>query len=330
MAGNCFDVTPFEKGNADYAYAQLRCATPEGSIDGHFPGHFLHDILARHCVNARASDTGLSVHMRRLYAALGCVAYLKYQPHCYGEVLNQLCYITAALGYRRDPALARKFLSPNHIDLVGWRTYGARLNHHNAESTYLSSLTQGSGDTSTHYMISFKDIRAAARSGVIVKPKPSDIQSILKKLAAYLPSTVYVKTGADKNAQPKMATYTTRSGKRFVEFVDADTWSMLLNTVRQLPDRPACYPESMVSIRSVYSRLHELRSRFATWAFAQPDDFAETMREYDKTVTTYFRSKWSLAVSPCPAFWQSHCDEIIAANGQLPPVVSLEDVVFAR
>ena len=329
MAGNCFDVTPFEKANADYAYAYLGCAAPEGSIDGHFPGAFLHDMLARHCVNARASDTGLSVHMRRLYGALVCVAYLKYQPNCYGEVLNQLCYITAGLGYPRDAGLSRKFRSPNQIDLAGCKTFGARTNCYTTDSAYLMSLVDGDGDTSTHYRIAFKDIQKAAKCGVIVKPKPSEIQSMLKKLAAYLPSTVYSKAGADKNAQPKMATYTTRSGKRYVEYVDADTWAMLLNTVRQLPERPACFSEHMVSIRTAYARLHQLRSQFATWAFAQPADFSDTMAMYDNTVSHYFLgARTGMSVSPCPSFWQSHCQELIAVYGRLPPTVSMGGDIF--
>lgn len=329
MAGNCFDVTPFEKDNAAYAYAQLRCVAPEGSIDGHFPGAFLHDMLARHCVNARASDTGLSVHMRRLYAALMAVATLKYQPFCYGEVLNQLCYITAALGYPRDTAYVRKFRTPNDIDLTACVTYGARTNLYLNDSSYLHSLYDGDGDTSTHYRINFKDIQKAAKCGVIVKPKPSDIQSMLKKLAAYLPSTVQSKTGAGKNAQPTMGTYTTRSGKRMVEYVDADSWAMLLNTVRQLPERPAAFAEDMVSIRSAYTRLHQLRCQFATWAFAQPHDFAEVMQQYDVTVMTFCRGqRTGMSVSPCPPFWQQHCQEIMSAHGLLPSRVNMEDAIF--
>ena len=328
MAGNCFDVTPFEKANADYAYAQLRCAAPEGSIDAHFPWTFLHDLLVRHCVNARASDTGLSVHMRRLYAALVCVAHMRYQPFCYGEALNHLCYITAGLGYARADGSPRKYRSPNQIDLAGCKRFGARKDAYSVDPCYLTALTQLDGGTSTHYRIAFKDIQKAAKCGVIVKPKPSEVQFMLKKLAAYLPSSIVRKNGEAKNAQPLMETYTSRSGKRFVEYVDADAWTMLLNTVRQLPERPACFSEQLEGVCVAYARLHRLRSQFATWAFAQPADFAETMGHYDTSVMQYFRTGVSLSVTPCPSFWHTHCEEVYSVRGRLPSLVSLEDQVF--
>jgi len=329
MAGNCFDLTPFEKANADYAYAQLRCAAPEGSIDGHFPGTLLHDMLARHCVNARAIDSGLSVHMRRLYWALANAAYLRYQLFDYGHALNQLCYVTAALGCPRSPHSSLKYEGIDDIDLRHSKTLGARTNHSGTDPQYLSGLTTCDGESSTHYRIAFKDIQRAARCGVIVKPKPSEIQCMLKKLAAYLPSTVIYQRGNSKNAQPFMKTYTSRGGKRDVEYVDSISWSLLLNTVRQLPDRPACLDEHMYSIRTAYARLHQLRCQFATWAFAQPIDFGDLMGQYDTTLALYLRRGDTLmSVSTCPPFWAVHCQQITAVYVQLPTLASMADTLF--
>jgi hypothetical protein len=331
MSGNCFDVTPFEKANADYALAQLQGVAPEGSIDAHFPGTFLHDLLVRHCLNVRALDADISVHMRRLYAALMCVASMKYHPYTYGEVLNQLCFITAALACPRTVTNDRKYGCHTSVDLGSSVKLGARTDCHGEDSSYLSSLDNAGGDNSALYELLFKDVRKAAQCGLIVKPKPSEVQFLLKKLAAYLPSRVIRKTGEDKNAQPCMQTSTTRAGKRSVEYVDSTAWAMLLVTVRQLPARPACFSEHMVSVRSLYSRLHKLRCHFATWAFAQPADFKEMMGEYDTTVSQFshgHRTGMSLSLN-CP-FWIDHCQKIITAHRLLPSRISLDNPLFAR
>lgn len=331
MSGNCFDVTPFEKANADYALAQLQGAVPEGSIDAHFPGTFLHDLLVRHCLNVRAIDADISVHMRRLYAALMCVATMKYHPFTYGEVLNQLCFITAALACPRTVTNDRKWECHTGVDLYSSVKLGARTDCHGEDSSYLSSLDNADGDTSTLYKLPFKDVRKAAQCGLIVKPKPSEVQCLLRKLAAYLPSTVTSKSGADKNAQPCMTTSTTRAGTRSVEYVDSTAWAMLLVTVRQLPARPACSYDHMVSVRSLYAELHWLRCQFATWAFAQPTDFKDVMEEYDITVSQYSQGRrTSMSMSlPCP-FWIDHCQKIIDAHRLLPSRSSLDNPLFAR
>jgi hypothetical protein len=333
MAGNSFDIQPYEQGNAEYAFAQLACVAPEGNIDKHFPWHFQHDMLARHCVNAAAKNSELSIHMRRLYAALSCISHLKYQPFDYGEVFNQLCFITAALGYPRDTTSSQRYLSPRYLYVGSYKVHGARLLVHGTDYGYLNSLRDHDGENSIHYRIDFKDIQRAAKCGVIVKPKPSDIQAMLKKLAAYLPSTVSYRFGSAKNAQPKILTQT-RKGKRPVEYVDADTWAMLVSTVRQLPDRPDCYGEHMNIVRNVYARLHELRSQFATWAFAQPNDFEGTMLRYEDGVMATFRGvrhgSVALNVSPCPPFWQSHTEALSLLAAKLPRIVSLDDALFVH
>jgi len=328
MAGNCFDITPFEVPNANYAYAQLGCVAPEGSIDGHFPGHFLHDMLARHCVKVCATDTGLSVHMRRLYAALANAAHLWQSPFDYGHALNQLCYVTAALGCPRSSGSHSKY---GAVKLIGLsRTIGARMNQFGTTDFFLSGLTGYDGESSTHYTIAFKDIQKAAKCGVIVKPKPSEIQCMLKKLAAYLPSTIQVNRGSIKNAQPTMETSTSRGGRRTVEYVDSIRWSLLMNTVRQLPARPACPSEHMASIRTAYARLHQLRSQFATWAFAQPVDFGNLMWQYDTKLALYLRGHdSSMTLSPCPPFWAVHCGHLLAVCSQLPTLASMELDIFA-
>jgi len=346
MSGNCFDVTPFEKANADYALAQLQDyplthlqgAVPEGSIDAHFPGTFLHDLLVRHCSNVRAIDFHISVHMRRLYAALMCVDSLGCRNFTYGEVLNQLCFITAALACPRTVTNdLRKWERPTRwerprVDLYPSVELGARTEC-GGEARELSSLDDIDGGTSALYQLPFKDVRKAAQCGLIVKPKPSEVQCLLRKLAAYLPSTALprCKTGAFKNFQPFMTTSTTRAGDRIVEYVDSTAWAMLLVTVRQLPARPACSYDDMVSVRSLYARLHELRCQFATWAFAQPADFKEIMEEYDITVSQYsqgYRNGMSTSLK-CP-FWIDHCQKIIDAHRLLPSRTSLDNPLLAR